>query len=70
MEIDVTIARKIQLLYLSCQQALEGSWDRSDDGFTAMADDLEEIMKYFDIIIPEPDPLISGNNEDIEDETV
>jgi hypothetical protein len=64
MNIDVTIARKIQLLYLSCQQALEGSWDRSDDGFIAMADDLEEIMKHFDIVIPEPDPLISGGETD------
>lgn len=50
---NTDIAIKIQNLYKSCYEALNGQWDRSDDGFIAMADDLETIMKHFEIKIPD-----------------
>jgi len=37
---------RIQRVIDSCNEALAHEWDRSDDGFTAMLDDLNEALQF------------------------
>ncbi len=40
---------KLSSLYLDCDMALDDTWDRSDDGFRAMQENIEDIAKLLKI---------------------
>lgn len=38
------VIKKLQSLYEDCAMALNGEWDKSDDGFEAMRDSIETLL--------------------------
>lgn len=39
------VLNRLNILKLSCQEALDETWDKTDDGFEAMIDIIDEIAE-------------------------
>ena len=41
------VLNRLSILKLSCEEALDETWDKSDDGFEAMIDIIDQIAEKF-----------------------
>ncbi len=39
------VLNRLNVLKLSCEEALDETWDKSDDGFEAMIDVIDELIE-------------------------